>query len=84
MNGGPYSQVVQRTVKMHTVRADGENDELILEDMVAQRLYTYQEVDLLARLTGFTVVGVHGALDMQVGVDSDDSYALVVCLKKNA
>lgn len=64
------------------MRSDGGNDKLLLEESVAQRLYTYQEVDLLARLTGFQVVGVHGALDMQVGVDSEDSYALVICLKK--
>lgn len=69
-------------MKMHSVRADGENDKLLLEDSVAQRLYTHQEVDLLARLTGFEVVGLHGALDMQVGVDSEDSYALVICLRK--
>lgn len=69
-------------MKISTVRSDGGNDKLLLEECVAQRLYTYQEVDLLARLTGFQVVGVHGALDMQVGVNSEDSYALVICLRK--
>ena len=75
------AQVVQRTVKISTVQDDGGYS-LLLEDSVAQRLYTYQEIDLLARITGFEVVGLHGALDLQVGLDSEDSYALVICLKK--
>ena len=79
-------KVVQRSVRIsaagaadHTESRDGHD---LLVDTVPQRLYTYQEIELLARLTGFEVAAVHGGLDMDVNVDSDDSYALVVCLRR--
>ena len=82
------AQVVERSVKISTAPVggdtggDAEEGTELLADTVPQRLYTFQEIDLLARLTGFEVAAVHGGLDMSVPVDSDDSYALVVCLRK--
>ena len=75
---------MERSVSISTAPAEGDTEEEpeLLTDTVPQRLYTYQEVDLLARLTGFEVAAVHGGLDMDVPADSDDSYALVICLRK--
>jgi len=77
-------QVVERSVKISTAPAEGASEDgtELLADTVPQRLYTYQEIDLLARLTGFEIAAVHGGLDMDVPPDSDDSYALVICLRK--
>lgn len=75
-------QVTQRTVKISSLRSNGETDKLLLENVVAQRIFTSQEVDLLARLSGFEVVGVYGALDLEVGTESDDAYVSVLCLRK--
>lgn len=75
-------QVTQRTVKISTLRKNGETDKLLLENVVAQRMFTSQEVDLLARLSGFEVVGVYGALDLEVDTESEDAYVLVMCLRK--
>ena len=69
-------------MQIDEIGADETVKSSLLEEVVPQRLYTYQEVDLLGRLTGFEIVGKHGALDMTVGVDSEDSYALVVCFRK--
>ena len=77
-----HLQVVQRSVQIDEMGADQSVKSCLLEETVPQRLYTYQEVDLLGRMTGFEIVGTHGALDMTVGVDSEDSYALVVCFRK--
>ena len=78
------TQVVDRSVKISTAPAEGDTEEgtELLADTVPQRLYTFQEIDLLARLTGFEIAAVHGGLDMDVPADSEDSYALVVCLRK--
>ena len=80
-------QVVERSVRISTAAAadspGSEAEDDLLVDTVPQRLYTYQEVELLARLTGFEVAAVHGGLDMDVSVESDDSYALVVCLRRS-
>ena len=78
--------MVERSVRISTAaaadRPDSEDDTDLLIDTVPQRLYTYQEIELLARLTGFEVAAVHGGLDMDVNVERDDSYALVVCLRR--
>ena len=47
-------------------------------------MFTSREVDLLARLSGFEVVGVYGALDLEVPIDDEESYVLVMCLRKQA
>jgi hypothetical protein len=47
-------QVLERTVSIHTMK-DGNMDECLLEEVVAYRQFTMQEVDLLATLTGMEV-----------------------------
>lgn len=47
-------QILERTVSIHTMK-DGNMDECLLEEVVAYRQFTMQEVDLLATLTGMEV-----------------------------
>jgi hypothetical protein len=47
-------QVLERTVSIHTMK-DGNMDECLLEEVVAYRQFTMQEIDLLATLTGMEV-----------------------------
>jgi hypothetical protein len=47
-------QILERTVSIHTMK-DGNMDECLLEEVVAYRQFTMQEVDLLATLTGMQV-----------------------------
>jgi hypothetical protein len=47
-------QVLERTVSIHSMK-DGNMDECLLEEVVAYRQFTMQEIDLLATLTGMEV-----------------------------
>lgn len=55
---------------------------LHLEEQVAQRMWTYQEMVLLAEASGFVLVGSFGALDEEVGMDSEDAFRMVVVMQK--
>ena len=55
---------------------------LELEEQVPQRMWTYQEMLLLAGASGFDVVGSFGAMDEEVGMDSDDAFRMVVVMRK--
>lgn len=55
---------------------------LELEEEVPQRMWTFQEMLLLAGASGFEVVGSFGAMDQEVGMDSDDAFRMVVVLRK--
>lgn len=46
--------MLERTVSIHTMK-DGNMDECLLEEVVAYRQFTMQEIDLLATLTGMEV-----------------------------
>lgn len=55
-------QVLHRTVSIHSMK-DGEMDECLMEQMVAYRQFTTQEIDLLAVMHGMEVSAmVLGAL----------------------
>eukprot|EP00882_Tetradesmus_deserticola_P031463 GHRQ01035578.1.p1 GENE.GHRQ01035578.1~~GHRQ01035578.1.p1 ORF type:complete len:174 (+),score=94.51 GHRQ01035578.1:2-523(+) len=77
----PETQILERTVSIHTMK-DGNMDECLLEEVVAYRQFTLQEVDLLATLTGMEVVGVYGDLDLSVSLNHEDAFRLVMCLRK--
>ena len=51
-------------------------------EVVPQRQFTLQEVDLLARSCGLEVVEAHGDFDAAVGLEHDEAYRAVVCLRK--
>ena len=78
----PATQVLQRTVGLSLFSKEGE---LVSSDVsvVAQRQFSLQEIDLLARATGKWVVkGVYGDLDVDVPLDGEDSYRMVVVLQR--
>ena len=50
-------------------------------EVVPQRQFTLQEVDLLARAAGFEVVAVHG--DVATDVPLSEGYRMVLCLVRN-
>jgi hypothetical protein len=61
-----------------------QGDDLVeaLEEVHPYRQYTAQELDLLARLTGYSVEALYGEMDLSVGVTSEDAYRLIVALRK--
>lgn len=75
------TQILERTVGLSFFNVDGE---LVSSDVsvVPQRQFSLQEIDLLGRVTGWEIVAVHGDLAEDVPLDGEDSYRMVVVLKK--
>jgi len=48
--------------------------------VVPMRHFTSQEIDLLARLSGFEIMSMHGALQFDVDVNDDDQAFRLVCV----
>lgn len=77
----PITQVRQFTVSMELNGDDPKEPPLqSVREVVPMRHFTSQEIDLLARITGFEVMSVHGALQFDVGVDDDDQAFRLVCV----
>lgn len=54
-----------------------------VREIVPMRLFTAQEIDALARITGFEVRSMHGALIEGVEVNDDlEAFRLVTVLQK--
>lgn len=78
----PATQVLHRTVGLSLFDAGGE---LVSSDVsvVPQRQFSLQEVDLLARATGWVVATAGGDLAPGgVGLDHEDAYRMVVVLRR--
>eukprot|EP00557_Chaetoceros_sp_GSL56_P012411 CAMPEP_0176481006 /NCGR_PEP_ID=MMETSP0200_2-20121128/2582_1 /TAXON_ID=947934 /ORGANISM="Chaetoceros sp., Strain GSL56" /LENGTH=458 /DNA_ID=CAMNT_0017877167 /DNA_START=25 /DNA_END=1401 /DNA_ORIENTATION=- len=87
----PIRQVRDFTVIMElTVKEDAKNDDdesfddlESIKEIVPMRLFTFQEIDAMARIGGFHVEGLYGALSDDVDVhDEDGAFRLVCVLRK--
>jgi hypothetical protein len=73
-------QVLRRKVGV-SVR-QGVDTDLLGESYVWQRVYTFQELSLLAVLTKFEVVATYGAMDANIPLGHKKQKSLVLCLAK--
>ena len=83
----PIRQVRQFTVSMELEGGDDDNDDMLqsVKEVVPMRHFTSQEIDALARLSGFEVTSMHGALSSGVDVnDEDEAFRLVCVLQKKS
>ncbi|KAI7841824.1 hypothetical protein COHA_004353 [Chlorella ohadii] len=73
-------QILHRTVGLSCYHGD----ELVSSevDVVPQRQFTLQEIDLLGRATGFEVVEVHGDFDASIGLDHEEAFRSVMVLRR--
>jgi SAM-dependent methyltransferase len=79
----PITQVRQFTVSMELTGEDASKAPLqSVREVVPMRHFTSQEIDLLARLSGFEVMSMHGALQFDVDVNDDEAFRLVCVLQK--
>lgn len=82
----PIRQVRQFTVAMEVEDGTKDSSKTILQsvkEIVPLRLFTAQEIDLLAKMAGFRVASMHGALCEGVDVnDEDEAFRLVCVLQK--
>ncbi|CAL8471064.1 g10606 [Coccomyxa elongata] len=80
----PYTQILQRSVAVS--RADPSEEEgwrLIGSEVVPQRVFTLQEVHLLARLAGFSIEGLYGEMNLETDLQHEEAYRLIAVLKNN-
>ena len=79
----PIRQVRDFTVSMELKESANNKITQKMKEIVPMRLFTSQEIDALARLAGFQVVEMFGALDEDVDINNDEeAYRLVCILKK--
>lgn len=76
----PGSQILHRTVGLSVYQGDDLKSSEV--DLVAQRLYTLGEIELLAQQTGFAVCKVYGDMDANVSLMDEEAHRMVVILKK--
>jgi SAM-dependent methyltransferase len=78
----PILQVRQFTVAME-LKGVENSDLQSVREIVPLRLFTSQEIDAFARIVGFEVRSLHGALADGVNVnDGDEAFRLVCVLQK--
>lgn len=74
-------QVLQRTVTVLEGDQSGKLQQIISE-VVPQRLFTFQELTLLAMLSNFSIVKMYGDLDVNSTLNNEEAVRMVVVLKR--
>jgi hypothetical protein len=75
-----FTVAMELTVKDDAMKDDDFHDLESVKEIVPMRLFTYQEIDAMARIGGFHVVGLYGALSDDVDVHSEDGAFRLVCV----
>ena len=75
-------QVVKKRVGV-SVRK-GDDIDLQGEGYTWQRVYPYQELLLLARVAGLKTVAEYGDMSLDVSLEDERAYRLVLCMQKAA
>lgn len=73
-------QVLRKRIGVSIRR--GDDIDLIGEQFVWQRTYTYQEIALLADLCGFQLVAAYGDFDEDIDMDHPDQSRFIACLQR--
>lgn len=74
-------QVLHRTVGLSLFDTAGMLASSTVE-VVEQRQFTLQEMDMIARLSGWRVSKVYGDFDSEVSLDAEDAYRMVLIMEK--
>jgi len=61
-----------------------EDGKTKLKEIVPLRLFTLQEIDVLARCAGFELVAKYGALDDNISIDDEEEAFRMVCVLRNS
>jgi SAM-dependent methyltransferase len=77
----PIQQVRQFTVSFELAGTNELSEDMqCVKQVVPMRLFTAQEIDALARCSGFAVASMYGALSKEVDVNDDDEAFRLVCV----
>lgn len=74
-------QVIMRTVQIYEV----DNQSCMqkkLKEVVPQRIYTFQEMDLLASMSGFKLATAYGDMQIDVSINSEDAARMVLVMER--
>ena len=74
-------QVIMRTVQIY----EGDKQEQMqkkLSEVVPQRIYTYQEMILLASMSGFKLAAAYGAMQIDMPIRDDDAERMLLILER--
>lgn len=53
-----------------------------LKEVVPQRIYTFQEMDLLASMSGFKLATAYGDMQIDVSINSEDAARMVLVMER--
>ncbi len=73
-------QVLQRTLTVYQADSQGAMQQVIMET-ISQRIFTYQEMKLLAAASGFSLHAAYGDMQFDVPVSDVDAARMVLVLK---
>jgi len=73
-------QVLQRTVTIYQADSKGKMAK-VLSETVPQRIYTYQEMILLAELCAFELHAAYGDMQKDVSFSDPDAPRMVLVFK---
>lgn len=74
-------QVLQRTVTIYQADSKGKMQK-VLSETVPQRVYTYQEMKLLAALSAFDLHAAYGDMQKDVAFCDPDAPRMVLVLRR--
>ncbi|KAL3149321.1 hypothetical protein ABBQ32_002129 [Trebouxia sp. C0010 RCD-2024] len=77
----PIDQVIMRTVQIY----EADNQRCMqrkLREVVPQRIYTYQEMDLLASMGGFKLAAAYGDMQIDLSIRAEDAARMVLVLER--
>lgn len=74
-------QVLHRTVTVCEGDSTGALQQLVSE-AVPQRVFTFQEIKLLAMMSNFSIDCNLGDMNLNTGIDAADAARMVVVLKR--
>lgn len=53
-----------------------------LKEVVPQRIYTFQEMNLLASMSGFKLATAYGDMQIDVSINSEDAARMVLVMER--
>ena len=75
-----FTVVLDLNVDASSEEGNDMSDLQSVREVVPMRLFTFQEIDALSRVSGFEVMKLFGALSDEIDVNSDDEAFRLVCV----
>jgi len=77
----PIEQVLRRTVTVYEGDKAGKLQQVVSGE-VPQRVFTFQELKLLAMLSNFSIMRTFGEMDVESSLSDEEAARMVIVLKR--